>query len=86
MRYHGNAYWETETPQEIRTDKVWLTYFPEAGRCQIATLWQNQDGPQRGKTVTLAVEDLAAHPEACAVLRQFLTTVEDQGEVSHGRS
>ena len=77
-------YWETETPHEIRTDKVWLTYFPKAGRCQIATVWHNHEGPQRGKTVTLAVEDLAAHPEACAVLRQFLTAVEDQGEVSHG--
>ncbi len=80
----GQPYWEIETPQEIQTDKFWLTYYPEAGRLQIATLWQSQDGLQRGKTVTLAVEDLAAHPEACTLFRTVLDKAEGQKETVRG--
>ena len=68
--YKRRPYWEEETPQEILTDKIWLTYYPGAGRLQIATVWKNQDGPQHGKTVTMAAEDIAAYPEACAIIQK----------------
>ncbi len=36
------------------------------------------------KTVTLAVEDLAAHPEACALFRTVLDRAKGQKETVHG--
>jgi hypothetical protein len=73
--YRGRPYWEAEVPAESRTRRTWLTWFPEAGRLQAATVWRDDAGPHRGKTVTLAVEDLARYPDAVALLSAFLEAV-----------
>lgn len=71
--YRGERYWEKETPQEAPTGRVWLTYFPMAGKLQVSQVWRGEDGePRRGKTVTLDMEDLALHEEARNLLARFL--------------
>lgn len=75
----AKPYWEQETPTEARTAKVWATWFPQAGRLQLAVLWHDEIGaPQRGRTVTLAVEDWTTHPETVALLEAFLAQVHAQ--------
>jgi hypothetical protein len=82
----AKPYWEQETPTEAKTARVWATWFPQAGRLQLAVLWRDEDGaPQRGRTVTLAVEDWASHPEAVAVLEAFLHHVR-QAVAQEGRT
>lgn len=72
--HKGNAYWENETPQETRTGKVWLAYFPQAGKLQVSQVWMDRETgePRRGKTVTLDAEDMALHDEARELLARFL--------------
>lgn len=78
--YRGERYWEQETPQDSRTGKVWLSYFPQAGKLQVSTIWHGEDGPKRGKTVTLDVEGLALHNEARGLLSRFvMDAVEEAG-------
>jgi hypothetical protein len=67
--YRGTAYWETEIPQVIKSGKLCLSYFPTAGRLQISQLY-GQD--QRGRTVTLNLEDLRQHPEAAELFKLAL--------------
>lgn len=72
----SKRYWELERPLDARTARNWATWFPQAGRLQLAVLWRDEDGmPQRGKTVTLRVEDWAEHPDAVALLEAFVAAV-----------
>lgn len=54
------------------TEKLILSYYPEAGRLQISRRWDNEQGPQRGKTVTLDSEDLQLNPEVLNLLIEAL--------------
>src|SRR5690606_12634005 len=66
-------YWEAETPEETQTEKVFLAYFPKAGKLQISRAFRGEDGElRRGKTAVLDAEDLALHPEARELVRRFL--------------
>ncbi len=78
-RYRGDAYWEREVPQEARSGRVWLSWFPQAGKLQISQVWQDRESgePRRGKTITLDVEDLALHPEVRSLLAAFLAAGEE---------
>ena len=81
--YKGNRYWEAETPHEAQTKRVWISYFPKAGRLQLASIWRDEDGPHRGKTVTLAIEDIQECSEARMLLTQFLNAIEFPQEATH---
>jgi len=70
--YRGDPYWEKEAPIETKTSKVWLSYYPKAGKLQISQLWQKDGAPQKGKTVTLDAEDIQLHPEAKELLVRIL--------------
>ena len=37
--YRGERYWETEKPQEVRTDRIALAYYPKAGKFQVSLLF-----------------------------------------------
>lgn len=81
--YKDKRYRETETPQE---GKDVIKRLGDDERTLISIEGAGNGLPVNTvKTVTLAVEDVAAHPEARAVLRQFLTAVESAQEVGHGR-
>ena len=72
-RYRGPAYWEKERPRQAQTAKLQFSYYPDAGKLQVQVLWRSREGELRGgKTVTLDQEDLALHPEARALLLEFL--------------
>lgn len=43
--YRGDRYWEKETPEEARTGRVRLAYFPQAGKLQVSQVWHGEDGP-----------------------------------------
>ncbi len=76
----SRKYWEGETPREARSPKLWASYFPEAGKLQLARVWKDEDGnAQRGKTTTLDREDLAAHPDVRTLLEAFLASVATDG-------
>ncbi|TDA70640.1 MAG: hypothetical protein D9V47_00060 [Clostridia bacterium] len=76
--YRGQPYWEREKPQEAQTDRIALSYYPQAGKLQISLLWPDRETGEkrRGRTVTLDQEDLALHPEARALLADFLEAAE----------
>jgi tricorn protease-like protein len=71
--YRGTAYWETETPQVVKTGKLLLSYFPQAGRLQISQVYQKDGQDQRGRTVTLDLEDMALHSEAAELIKLALS-------------
>ncbi|MDP2859305.1 MAG: hypothetical protein Q8P50_15215 [Bacillota bacterium] len=73
-RYVGDPYWERERPRETDTAKVRVSYFPEAGKLQIAQLFTDRDTGEakRGRTVTLDQEDLTLHPAARALILEVL--------------
>lgn len=74
-------YWENEVPTEARSPKVWASYFPKAGKLQLARVWKDEDGnAQRGKTTTLDREDLAAHPDVRTLLDAFLASAAADGQ------
>jgi hypothetical protein len=73
VAYRGKPYWEQEQPEEARTERVALAWFPKAGKLQVKSLWRDDDGQLRpGKVVTLDAEDLALHPEVAALLRRVV--------------
>uniref|UniRef100_A0A7C2E2V0 Uncharacterized protein n=1 Tax=Ammonifex degensii TaxID=42838 RepID=A0A7C2E2V0_9THEO len=63
-RRYGEAYWTKEQPIEVKTKRVWLSYFPQAGKLQLATYFKKDGEDIRAKVVTLDQEDIALHPEA----------------------
>lgn len=73
-RYRGEAYWEREKPVEAATERVVLSYYPQAGKLQVAATFRDRETGERrrGKVVTLDQEDLALHPEAVALLERVL--------------
>ncbi len=70
--YIGVPYWESESPQEVKTGKLWLAYFPQAGRLQISQFYQKDGQDMRGRTITLDMEDIALHPEALELIKLAL--------------
>ena len=83
--YRGERYWETEKPQEVRTDRIALAYYPKAGKLQVSLLFPDRETGEkrRGKTVTLDQEDLALHPDAGRLLSRVL---EEWAEAPQGGS
>jgi hypothetical protein len=74
--YPGEPYWEREQPREARTGRLWLSYFPQAGKLQIRRFWLDRDGrPRRAQGLTLDVEDFAVHLGAVELLQQFAAEV-----------
>jgi hypothetical protein len=49
-----------------------LSYFPTAGRLQISQVYQKDGQDQRGRTVTLDLEDMALHSEAAELIKLAL--------------
>jgi hypothetical protein len=49
--YHSQPYWEKEKPQEVKTDKLWFSYYPVAGKLQIAAYF-----PKDGEDIKAKVE------------------------------
>ncbi|TDA64504.1 MAG: hypothetical protein D9V47_13795 [Clostridia bacterium] len=74
--YRGQPYWEREKPQEVKTGRIWLSYYPGAGKLQIAGYFTKDGEDVRTKVVTLNQEDLTLHPAAKALLSDFLTAAE----------
>lgn len=72
--YRGGPYWEEEEPEEARTDRIALAYYPRAGKLQVSVLWPDPvtGAKRRGKTVTLDEEDFRRHPDARALLARLL--------------
>lgn len=70
--YRGDPYWTQERPHVAITEKLILSYYPQAGKLQISQRWDNEHGPQKGKTVTLDSEDLQLAPEALKLLIEAL--------------
>jgi len=67
-----DPYWEREQPREARTRHVLLSYYPAAGKLQIATIFEKDGQTQRAKVVTLDQEDIALHPEARELILEAL--------------
>ncbi|MBE3589875.1 MAG: hypothetical protein IMW98_03495 [Firmicutes bacterium] len=67
-------YWESERPEEIRTERAQLAYYKAAGKLQVTTLYRDRETGEvrRGKTAVLDRKDVVAHPEALALLERFL--------------
>lgn len=68
----GEAYWETEQPTEVKTKRLWLSYYPNAGKLQIAAYFTKDGEDIRAKVVTLDQEDISLHPEARALILRVL--------------
>jgi hypothetical protein len=47
--YHSQPYWEKEKPQEVKTDKLWFSYYPVAGKLQIAAYFPKDDEDIKAK-------------------------------------
>ena len=73
-QYRGVPYWEQETPREAATSRVWLSWFEQAGKLQIAVVYRDRKTGEamRGQTVTLDVQDMADHPEVLDLLTACL--------------
>jgi len=56
------------------TDRIALSYYPEAGKLQVSLLWRDREigEKRRGRTVTLDQEDFLLHPEARVLLVKAL--------------
>ena len=72
--YRGESYWESEEPVVARTERVALSYFSKAGKLQVSILYPDKETgeKQRGKTVTLDMEDFQLHPKAGELLAKVL--------------
>jgi hypothetical protein len=70
--YRNKPYWELEKPQEVKTDKIWLSYYPAAGKLQIATYFAKDGQDIKAKVVTLDQEDICLHSEARALILSIL--------------
>lgn len=73
-RRYGKAevYWEKEKPVEVKTKRLVLRHFPNAGKLQVAAYFTKDGQEILTKVVTLDQEDLALHPEARELLLQVL--------------
>ena len=72
MSKHANRYWETEKPVEAKTKRLWLSYFPKAGKLQIASYFKKDGQDVRAKVVTIDQEDLQLNPPARKLLLRVL--------------
>lgn len=73
-RYRGTHYWETERPRTASTDKLLVSYYPQAGKFQVSALWKDKkSGEVRpGRTTVLDAGELSANSEALTLLEAFL--------------
>ncbi len=74
-------YWEEEIPVVVETDKNVLSWYPEAGKLQVANpCWYDDDGRQRvGKTVVIDMEALMKSGnlhQATGIFKEILTRLE----------
>lgn len=72
MGKYANEYWKTEKPIEAKTKRIWLSYFPKAGKLQVASYFKKDDQDVRAKVVTLDQEDLQLNPQARKLLLRAL--------------
>ena len=72
--YRGEPYWEKEEPVVAQTEHVALAYYPKVGKLQVSVLYPDKETgvKQRGKTLTLDMEDFQLHPEARELLAKVL--------------
>lgn len=63
-------------PVEIAAGRVWLTYWPETGRIQIAKVGKTARGRIKAVSVTLDREELSA--EAVDLLAWFVGKAEGE--------
>lgn len=80
----ADRYWEHETPEEVRTERVQLSFFRKAGKLQVSRLYRDPDTGElrRGKTATLDVADVARHPQAKALLAAFVEAASVSGDLA----
>ena len=73
-RYRGVPYWEQEQPRTASTDKLLVSYYPNAGKFQVSTLWKNKKSGEvkPGRTAVLDAAELASNPDALSLLEAFL--------------
>jgi len=64
--------WLKEKPEEIKTDKLWLSYYRSAGKLQIAHYFSKDGQDTRTKVVTLDQEDLALSSQARGLILRVL--------------
>ena|GEM_PF-1547234 len=70
--YRGEPYWEKEQPLEAATHRVALSYYPKAGKLQVASLWHKDGEAHRGKVVTIDAEDVQLNPAIRELLARVL--------------
>ncbi len=73
-RYRGAKYWEQEQPRTASTDKLLVSYYPNAGKFQVSTLWKNKKSGEvkPGRTAVLDAAELASNPDTLSLLEAFL--------------
>ena len=70
--YRGEPYWTREQPLEAATGRVSLSYYPKAGKLQVASLWHRDGETHRGKVVTIDAEDVQLNPDLRKLLARVL--------------
>jgi hypothetical protein len=63
---------EVERPIEARLDRVWIGYFPRAGRLQLAYYYRHNGQERRRPSITLNLTNLRKHPEVRALICEAL--------------
>jgi hypothetical protein len=71
-KWKGDDYWTKEQPVEVMTRRLWFSYYPKAGKLQIAAIFVKGGQIFRAKVVTLDQEDVALYPEARELLVRVL--------------
>lgn len=73
-QYRGPRYWEQEQPRTASTEKLLVSYYPNAGKFQVSTLWKDKESGEvkPGRTAVLDAGELATNPDALILLEAFL--------------
>ena len=70
--YKTEPYWLLEKPEKVKTDKLCLSYFPNAGKLQIACYFTKDGQGLQAKVVTIDQEDLALNSQARRLILKVL--------------
>lgn len=69
----NKPYWETEKPVTERTGRIIVSYYPVAGKLQVASYILIGQEVRRQKVVVFDGKDLQKHPEAARLLLQAIS-------------
>lgn len=76
-------FWETETPEEIRTSRNVLRYYPQAGRLMVhlPDYYDDAGNAKQGKGTGINLTNLAKNPAALERLIEILQDWKAKAEV-----